>query len=108
VVELPGFVKVAGVDDVPVGEVRVFSVEGKDVAIANVTGVFYALDDVCTHDGGPLGEGKLFGNLVECPRHGARFDVRTGLVRALPAVIPVRTYEVQVEGGEIKVNFDAF
>src|SRR3989304_4654290 len=97
-----GFVRVASVTDVPQGEVRVFQVDGKGVALANVNGSFYAIDDVCTHDGGPLGEGKLFGDLVECPRHGARFDVKTGRVRALPAVIPVRTYPVQGEGDEIK------
>lgn len=90
----------------PVGQVRVFSVDGFDVALCNVDGQFYAIDDVCTHDGGPLGEGTLIGDQVECPRHGARFDVKTGRVRALPAVLPVRTYEVQVDGDDIKVRVD--
>lgn len=103
---MAGFVKVASIHDVAPGEVKVFDVEGKGLALANVSGSFYAIDDVCTHDGGPLGEGKLFGDLVECPRHGARFDVKTGRVRALPAVIPVRTYPVRVEGDEIKVQVD--
>lgn len=100
------FVTVGKTSEVPAGQVRVFSVDGFDLAIANVDGAFYAIDDVCTHDGGPLGEGTLFGDLVECPRHGARFDVKTGQVRALPAVLPVRTYDVQVEGDEIKVRLD--
>jgi 3-phenylpropionate/trans-cinnamate dioxygenase ferredoxin subunit len=100
------FVIAAKTSDVPVGQVRVFTVDGVDIAVANVGGEFYAIDDVCTHDGGPLGEGTLFGDLVECPRHGARFNVKTGQVRALPAVIPVRTYPVQVEGDEIKVRVD--
>jgi 3-phenylpropionate/trans-cinnamate dioxygenase ferredoxin subunit len=99
-----GFVTVAKTTDIPVGQVRVFSVDGLEVAIANVDGAFYAIDDVCTHDGGPLGEGTLFGDLVECPRHGARFDVKTGRVRALPAVVPVHTYVVKVEGDEIMVD----
>jgi len=104
--ELAEFVTIARTSDVPAGQVRVFEVEGTGIAVCNVDGAFYAIDDVCTHDGGPLGEGTLFGDLVECPRHGARFDVKTGQVRALPAVLPVRTYDVQVEGDEIKVKLD--
>jgi 3-phenylpropionate/trans-cinnamate dioxygenase ferredoxin subunit len=100
------FVAAARTKDIPPGHVRVFTVDGLDVAIANVDGSFYAIDDVCTHDGGPLGEGTLFGDQVECPRHGARFDVKTGRVKALPAVLPVRTYEVKVEGDIIKVRVD--
>ena len=101
---MAGFTKVADVDDVPVGEVRVFVVGGFGVAVANVGGTFYAIDDVCSHDGGPLGEGRLFGDQVECPRHGARFDVKTGRPRTLPAVIPVRSYPVEVEGDEVMVD----
>jgi 3-phenylpropionate/trans-cinnamate dioxygenase ferredoxin subunit len=100
------FITAARTSDIPVGQVRVFTVDGVDIALCNVEGAIYAIDDVCTHDGGPLGEGMLFGDLVECPRHGARFDVKTGQVRALPAVIPVRTYPVQVEGDQIKVRVD--
>ncbi len=100
------FVSVGSTSDVPVGQVRVFSVDGTDIALCNVDGAFYAIDDVCTHDGGPLGEGTLFGDQVECPRHGARFDVKTGKVKALPAVLPVHTYAVKVEGDEIKVALD--
>jgi 3-phenylpropionate/trans-cinnamate dioxygenase ferredoxin subunit len=98
------FVRVASVDDVPSGEVRVFTIDGKGVAVANTGRGFYAIDDLCTHDGGPLGEGSLFGDLIECPRHGARFDVKTGRVRALPAVRPVRTYEVRIESGDVLVE----
>jgi 3-phenylpropionate/trans-cinnamate dioxygenase ferredoxin subunit len=101
------FVTVARTSDIPAGQVRVFSVDGFDVAIANVDGAFYAIDDVCTHDGGPLGEGTLIGDQVECPRHGARFDVKTGAVKALPADLPVRTYEVRVEGGQVQVRVES-
>ena len=89
---------------VPAGHVRVFDVNGRSIALANVDGTFYAIDNVCTHDRGPLGEGTLAGDQVECPRHGARFDVKTGQVRALPAVRPVRTYPVQVSGDEVQVD----
>jgi 3-phenylpropionate/trans-cinnamate dioxygenase ferredoxin subunit len=98
------FVRVASKDDVPPGQVRVFDVGGWSIALANVDGEFFAIDNVCTHDGGPLGEGVLAGETVECPRHGARFDVRTGRVRALPAVLPVPTYPVEVVGDEVRVD----
>src|SRR6202162_1335637 len=98
------FVTVAKDGDVPVGEARVFAVDGKHIALCNVDGTLYAIDDVCTHDGGPLGEGFLEGDQIECPRHGARFDVKTGKALTLPAVMPVNSYPVQVEGDEIKVQ----
>ena len=69
-----------------------YEVDGKRIALCNVNGRFYAIDDVCTHDGGPLDQGELEGNLVECPRHGAKFDVTTGRAVVLPAVRPVQTY----------------
>ncbi len=98
------FVTVAKTEDVPVGEVRVFNVDSRSIALAHVEDGFYAIDNVCTHDGGPLGEGILWDAQVECPRHGARFDVKTGRVTALPAAVPVKTYPVQVQGDEVKVD----
>ena len=100
------FVKVATTDQVAPGRVQVFSINGREIAICNVDGTFYAIDDVCTHDGGPLDQGLLEGIEIECPRHGARFDVTTGKVLALPAVMPVQSYPVQVEGDEIRVQVD--
>jgi 3-phenylpropionate/trans-cinnamate dioxygenase ferredoxin component len=76
------------------------------LALCNVDGQYYCIDDVCTHDGGPLGEGELIDDQIECPRHGALFDVKTGRAVTLPAVIPVDTYEVRGEDGEIKVKVD--
>lgn len=96
--------RVAATSDVPAGEVRVFSVDGKSIALANLDGRFYAVDNVCTHDNGPLGEGYLEDTQIECPRHGAKFDLATGQVRALPAVRPVNTYPVQVNGDEVSVD----
>jgi 3-phenylpropionate/trans-cinnamate dioxygenase ferredoxin subunit len=69
-----------------------------------VDGEFYAIDDVCTHDGGPLGEGELDGEQIECPRHGARFDVRTGKAVTFPAVHPVGTWPVKVEVKDVLVE----
>lgn len=98
------FVPVAKTGDIPAGEARVFSVNGKEIALCHVDGEFYAIDDVCTHDGGPLGEGFIEDHQIECPRHGARFDVKTGKALTLPAVMPVNSYPVQVEGDEISVQ----
>jgi 3-phenylpropionate/trans-cinnamate dioxygenase ferredoxin subunit len=96
--------RVASTADVQPGEVRVFQVNGRSIALANLDGTFYAVDNLCTHDNGPLGEGTLWNGTIECPRHGARFDVKTGAVKALPAVRPVRAYPVQVDGDEVSVD----
>jgi 3-phenylpropionate/trans-cinnamate dioxygenase ferredoxin subunit len=98
------FEAVAKTGDVPAGAVKVVEAGGRSIALCNLDGSFYAVDNLCTHDNGPLGEGSLFEGSVECPRHGARFDVQTGAVKALPAVRPVRTYPVQVEGDEVSVD----
>ena len=98
------FVTIAKKDDIPAGEVRVYSVSGKELAVAHVDGAFYAIDDVCTHDGGPLGEGYIEDCQIECPRHGARFDLKTGKAMTLPAVMPVNSYPVRVEGDDVQVE----
>ncbi len=99
------FVKVGTKSDVVPGEVKAFTVDGTSIVVANIDGVqICAIADLCTHDGGPLGDGTLADGLVECPRHGARFDVCTGAVKALPAVRPVKTYPVKVEGSDILVD----
>jgi 3-phenylpropionate/trans-cinnamate dioxygenase ferredoxin subunit len=100
------FVKLAEIDDVAPGQVKVYETQGRRIALCNVEGTFYAIDDVCTHDGGPLDQGELEGYQIECPRHGARFDVRSGRALALPAVMPVRSYPVRVEDGVVKVGLN--
>lgn len=99
------FVSVARVDDVAPGEVRVVDADGRSLALGHCEdGTWGAIDNVCTHDGGVLGEGELDECLVECPRHGARFDLLTGEVRSLPAVFPVNAYPVRVVDGEVQVD----
>ncbi len=98
------FESVSKTEDVPAGAVMVLEIGGRSIALCNLDGSFYAVDNVCTHDDGPLGEGSLFNGSIECPRHGARFDVQTGAVKALPAVSPVRTYPVQVDGEVVSVD----
>ncbi len=98
------FVKVARAEEIGPGQKRIVEVDGVLVVVINLDGEFYAVEDVCTHDGGPLGEGRLEDGQIICPRHGARFDVRTGDALTLPAFEPVPTYEVRVDGDDILVE----
>ncbi|TMD59916.1 MAG: non-heme iron oxygenase ferredoxin subunit [Chloroflexi bacterium] len=99
------FVPVAKVGDVAPGEVVVIEAEGRSLALGRTEdGRFGVIDNVCTHDGGTLGEGELEGDCVECPRHGGRFDIFTGAVCALPPVIPVTAYPVRVADGRVEVD----
>ncbi len=97
---------VAKKGDLPEGEMKRVQVGYLPIALFNVAGRYYAIDDLCTHDGGNLAEGVLEGYEVECPRHGARFDIRSGKVTRLPAFEPVRSYEVKVEGEELKIRIE--
>ena len=97
------FITVATTDEVKPGERIVVEVNDHYIAVFNVDGQYYAIEDVCTHDDGPLAEGELQGYVIECPRHGAQFDIRTGKVLRFPAITPVPRYEVRVENGEIQV-----
>lgn len=100
------FFAVAKTEEVPVGACKRVVVEGERIALFNVNGTIYATDDTCTHEEASLCAGELEGHVVECPKHGARFDVRTGKVLSLPAVVPVETYEIKIEDGEIYVGLD--
>jgi len=100
------FVTVATTTEIPVGQFKPAEVQGKRLLICRTADGFYAVDDTCTHDDGPLADGWLDGNAIECPRHGARFDVTTGKVLCLPAALPIRSYAVKVEGDVVKVNVD--
>jgi len=100
---MSGFIKVAETSDIPAGRVKVVVVGDRRIALCNVDGQFFAIDDLCTHDGGALDQGELQGDVIECPRHGARFSVRTGKVLALPAVKALDTYPLTVEGSEIRL-----
>ena len=98
------FTKVATTDEVPPGVMRKVTVDGVDVVLANADGKYYAIGDVCTHEGGPLDEGTFHGNEVECPWHGSRFDLRSGEVTQGPADTPVPGFEVMVEGNIILIR----
>jgi 3-phenylpropionate/trans-cinnamate dioxygenase ferredoxin subunit len=100
------FVTVIRAADLKPGQVQVFEVDEEFVAVANIDGHFCAFADVCTHDNGPLVEGELEGQVVTCPRHGARFDVCTGEVLSLPAVVALPTYELRVVNDEVQVRVE--
>lgn len=93
--------KVARASEIGPGERKIIEVEGTFIAVFNVGGAYHAIEDVCTHDDGPVAEGELEGYEIECPRHGARFDIRDGRVLSFPAIRPVRSYKVKVEGDDI-------
>ena len=97
---------VANASEIPPERVAVFQVGDHEVAVCNVDGEFYAIDDLCTHDGGSLDQGELEDAEIECPRHGARFDVRTGAAIQLPAFEPVETHEVRLEGDAVQVGVE--
>ena len=98
------WVKAASITDVAPGQVKAVVAHGKRLALCHAGDTFYAVDDLCTHDDGPLAEGTLDGLQIECPRHGARFDLRTGEVKCLPAIIPIKSYPVKVEGHDVLVD----
>lgn len=98
------WIRVASTNEIPAGEGRYFDVDGEPVAVFHVDGQFYAISDVCTHEEASLAEGELEGEIVECALHGARFNVRTGEVVALPATVPVQTFPVRVVGNDVEVQ----
>lgn len=99
-----GWMRVADTSEIAPGERGVYEVDGTFVALFNVGGEFFAIADICTHDGGPLAEGELRDQAIVCPRHGARFDVRTGEVISFPATEPVPAYPVRIRGGKVEVE----
>lgn len=102
----PRWARVASLSEVPAGGLRAVSTGGEAVVLANVDGDIYALEDRCSHQDYPLSAGELEGDELECTFHGARFDVCTGHALQLPAITPVRTYQVDVRDGDIYIQLD--
>lgn len=98
------FVRVASVSEVPDPGKLVVELDERLLVVFHVEGRFYCLEDVCTHDGGPLGEGRLLGHEIACPRHGARFDIRTGAAKTMPATEGTASFAVKIEDGEVFVR----
>lgn len=100
------YITVAKTAEIGPGDREIFDIEGYYIAVFNVGGTYYAIEDRCTHDDGPLAEGDLDGFAIVCPRHGARFDIRTGKVLSMPAVVDVPWFPTRVEGDEIQIGFE--
>ena len=98
------FSDIAAADDIPNGERLFVEIDEAYLVVFNIAGDIYAIEDVCSHDDGPLGDGDLEGHEVACPRHGARFDVRTGKALTLPAVEDISAYPVRIIDGIIQVG----
>jgi 3-phenylpropionate/trans-cinnamate dioxygenase ferredoxin subunit len=100
------YVPVAKTSDIQPGLVKCIEINDYRLAICNVSGVFYCVENTCTHDGGPLDQGMLQGEIIECPRHGARFNVTNGKVMRMPAVSPLETFPLKVVGDDIMVELE--
>ncbi len=101
------FLRLCRASEITEGQRKVFEVEGRFIVVFHAQGGWYAVDDCCTHDGGPLGEGKLEGFTVACPRHGATFDIRDGRALTMPAVQPIASHPVKVDDGEVLLRLDS-
>jgi 3-phenylpropionate/trans-cinnamate dioxygenase ferredoxin subunit len=91
-------------DEVEPGKVAVVEVDGDRIAICRTADAIYAVADICSHDGGALDQGTLLGERIECPRHGAQFDIKSGKALTLPAVRPIKSYEARIAGDMIEVD----
>ncbi len=100
------FVPVMKTSELPEAGKTVVEVGDRIVALFHVSGTFWALDDLCTHDGGPLAEGQLDGHTIACPRHGAKFDIRDGRALTMPATQPTVAHEVKVEGDQVLIRLN--
>lgn len=100
------WVNVAPINKLPAGTYCTVEVDGIDIAVFNVDGEYYAIEDVCSHDGGVLTGGSVKGDEIMCPRHGARFSIKTGAALSPPAYEPVDTFPVRVEDGMVQVRDD--
>ena len=103
---MPAELDVCPVDELPPGEVKIVHAGQLSLGVYNLDGEFYAIEDRCSHDDGPLCEGDfdLEEGYAVCPRHGAHIDIRTGRPLTLPAVAPVETFPVRVDNGIVKVK----
>jgi 3-phenylpropionate/trans-cinnamate dioxygenase ferredoxin subunit len=98
------FVPVADVDEVQNGQRLLVDIGDLTVVVFNIAGAYFAIADICSHDGGPLAEGEIDGQAIECPRHGGEFELATGRAVRPPAVEDIPAYPVRVEGGQILVG----
>lgn len=98
------FVKIGQIDDLKPGEKKRITVEGDQILLVNLNGKYHAVSDTCTHQKASLSAGALMGCEIECPWHGAKFDLLTGKATTLPAVMPLKKYELKIEGEDLLIE----
>ncbi|MGR3178664.1 MAG: non-heme iron oxygenase ferredoxin subunit [Candidatus Anammoxibacter sp.] len=98
--------KIANVNDLNDGEAKKIEFDGKAIALFKIDGNYFATDDTCTHEKASISEGEIDGDIVSCPHHGARFDIKTGQALSLPAMFPLKTYQIKVDGNDIKIALE--
>lgn len=98
------FYQVLPIEELPIGERIFIELDGEPIVIFNIAGDIYAIGDHCTHDDGPLGDGELEDHIIICPRHGAKFDVKTGEALTLPAIEPTTNFPIRVVDGIIEIG----
>jgi len=98
------YIEILPADQLPEGERIFIEVGGRSIVIFNLAGKLFAIGDICSHDNGPVGDGEIEENEIICPRHGARFDIRSGKVTSLPAVVDIPAYPVRVAGEMIEIG----
>ena len=103
---MPDYVKVAATDDIPPNQGKLVEIGEKRIALFNLDGKYYAIDNTCTHQGGPLADGYLEGDVVTCPWHGAQFKVASGEVVSPPASQGVKSFPVRVTGNDVEVEIE--
>jgi 3-phenylpropionate/trans-cinnamate dioxygenase ferredoxin subunit len=101
------YIPIGSVEELNEGERLFIEIDGKPIMVINLHGEYFAIRDVCSHDDGPVGEGNLEGYEIICPRHGARFDIRTGKVIALPAFVDIPAYPIRIVGDQIEIGIPA-
>lgn len=101
---MDGWLEVARAEEIPAGQCKAIIVDDRTLAIVNLGGNYYAIDNVCTHEYAELCDGMILGDRIQCPLHGAQFNIRTGAVEAPPAYEPLRTYAVRVTDGKVLVK----
>ena len=98
------YFQITPVETIALGERLFVELEGRQIMLLNIGGEIHAIGDVCTHDNGALGDGEIEEHEIICPRHGARFDIKTGEARGLPAVIGIPTFPVRISEGMIEIG----
>ena len=97
-------IKICDLSEIPNGSIKKFEINDDEITICNINNQIFAINDNCSHDEASLQEGFIDGYEIECPMHGAKFDIRTGEVTCLPAVSPIKTYNIKINNGAIELE----